>query len=255
MSRFDGRVALVTGASRGLGQVVAARLAAEGAAVACMGRDAGALAETVAVAGERAIAVVGDVRSEADAARAVAAAREAFGGLDHLVNSAGVLRTGPLVDLAEEDWDALFDTNAKGCFLLCKHAIPALRERGGGSIVNVSSVFAFAAGPGSVAYSASKAAVVSLTQTLALEHIGEGIRVNGVAPGTMPTPMIQGIADAAADPQAVLDHIDKLHPLGRMVTADEVAATVLFLLGDEASAVVGQTYVVDGGRLAKLGAG
>jgi NAD(P)-dependent dehydrogenase (short-subunit alcohol dehydrogenase family) len=173
--------------------------------------------------------------------------------VDLLVNAAGVLRTGPLSLLDERDWDLMFDTNTKGVYLFCKHTLPVMQRCGGGAIVNVSSVFAYAAGAGSAAYAASKAAVVLLTQTLALEHVADSIRVNGVAPGTMPTPLIEGIAAAAPDPAAVLARIDSLHPLGRMIEPEEVADTVLFLLSDAASAIVGQTFVVDGGRLAKLG--
>jgi NAD(P)-dependent dehydrogenase (short-subunit alcohol dehydrogenase family) len=260
VKRFEGRSALVTGASRGLGREIALALVREGAAVCVVGRDESALRETASLgtnAGGQAIVAVADVTRDADVQRAVATAAEALGGLDFLVNAAGVLRTGSLTDFSEEDWDALFDTNAKGCFLTMKHMIPVLRARGGGAIVNVSSVFAFAADRGSSAYSASKAALVALTQTAALDHIAENIRINGVAPGTMPTPMIQQIASKASpgNPQPILDSIDKLHPLGRMIDPSEVAELVLFLLSDAAAPIVGCSFVIDGGRLAKLGSG
>lgn len=256
--RFEGRVALVTGASRGLGREVAVALAGEGAKVAVLGRDAHALGETAALiegANSAALACIADVRSEDDVRRSIDEVAAVFKGLDLVVNAAGVLRTGQLTDFAEDDWNLLFDTNVKGCFFVMKHAIPALRIRGGGAIVNVSSVFAFAADRGTAAYSASKGALVALTQMASLDHIGEGIRVNGVAPGTMPTPMVQQIAAAVAPdaPKTILDSIDKLHPLGRMVEPREVTELILFLLSGAATAIVGQTYVVDGGRLAKLG--
>jgi NAD(P)-dependent dehydrogenase (short-subunit alcohol dehydrogenase family) len=258
MSRFADKVALVTGASGGVGRCAATALAGEGAAVAAVGRDPGALAETVAEAGRaggRAIAIEADLRVDADVRRCVAEVVAAFGGLDLLAHAAGVLRLGPVPDLDEDDWDLLFDTNAKSCFLLARHAVPIMRGRGGGAIVNVSSVFAHAAGPGSAAYAASKAAVVALTKVMALDHVGEGIRINGVAPGSMRTPMLEAVAAERApqDPEAMLAAAGRLHPIGRLIEPREVADLVLYLLSDAASAIVGVTYTIDGGRLAKLG--
>ena len=252
---FHGKVALVTGASSGLGLEVARTLAERGAQVACVARDRAALEAAVAPCGARALAVPADVAVAADVRRAVAAAVDGFGGLDLLVNAAGVVRRGPLDRFDEADWDLLFATNVKGCFLTLQHAVPAMRARGGGAVVNVTSVFAHAANGGAAAYAASKAAVTALTRTAALDHIGDGIRINAVAPGSMPTPMVHESAAALApgDPAAQLAAAARAHPLGRFVEPREVAEVVLFLLSDAAAAVVGCAYVVDGGRLAKLG--
>lgn len=258
VTRFVDKVALVTGASSGVGREVAHALGAEGAAVAAVGRDRDALAQTVASVeegGGRAIAITGDVRLGADCERAVAETRSAFGGVDLLVNSAGVFRTGTVPEMAEGDFDVLFDTHAKACFLMAKFAIPAMRARGSGAIVNVSSVFALAGDRGSAAYAASKAAVVALSQTMALDHIGEGIRVNCVAPGSMRTTMTETVAQQVAPGNAdvFFDHVGRLHPVGRMISPVEVAKLVVYLLSDDAAAVVGSCYTIDGGRLAQLG--
>jgi len=250
MTSLAGKVAFVTGASRGLGREVVSALAAAGARVVAVGRDRGALAETVASAGRLAVPVTADVRVPADVEAAVGEAVARFGALDLVVNAAGVLRHGAVDELDEHDWDLLFDTNVKGCYLVTKHAAPALRAGGGGAIVNVASVYAFAANAGTAAYAASKAAVVALTRISALDLIDDGIRVNGVAPGSMETPMVL----AATGGHSALKAAGRLHPIGRLVEPAEVARLILFLLSDDASAIVGCTYTIDGGRLAKLGA-
>ncbi|WP_283136514.1 SDR family NAD(P)-dependent oxidoreductase [Rhizohabitans arisaemae] len=258
MSRFTGRTALVTGASRGLGRVVAHALAAEGAAVGVFGRSRDRVEETVAAIereGGRALALVGDLRVDDDVRDCVARLAEGFGGPDLLAHTAGVLRFGSLPELAEDDWDLLFDTNVKSCFRLARHVVPAMRARGGGAIVHVSSVFAQAANPGAAAYAASKAAMDALTKIMALDHIGEGIRINGVAPGSMRTPMLEATAaeQSPGDPEAMLRAVGALHPLGRLIEPEEVARLVLYLLSDDAASIVGETCVIDGGRLAQIG--
>ncbi|HZV72239.1 MAG TPA: glucose 1-dehydrogenase [Conexibacter sp.] len=255
--RFDGKVALVTGATSGVGRAIALALAAEGAAVGLVGRDRDALAalvEEIDGAGGRSLAIAADMRHGADVARAVAETTGAFGGLDLLAHAAGVLRLGAAPDLPEETWELLFDTNAKSCFLLAKHAVPAMRVRGGGAIVNVASVSAYAADPGAAAYAASKAAVVALTRIMALDHIDEGIRINCVAPGGVRTPMLEAVAEeyCPEDPASLLDEAGRRHPLGRLVEPAEVADLVLYLLSDAAAAIVGVDYAIDGGWRGQL---
>ncbi|HEU4703275.1 MAG TPA: SDR family NAD(P)-dependent oxidoreductase [Conexibacter sp.] len=257
--RFDGRVALVTGASSGLGRAIALALGAEGAAVGAMGRDAATLADTVGAieaAGGRALALAGDVRSGAAVEDAVARVVEAFGGLDAVAHAAGVNRGGDAQELSEDEWDELLETNLKSCFLLAKHAVPAIRAGGrGGAVVNVSSIFAQAAIPGAGAYAASKAGVEALTKVMALDHAAEGIRFNVVAPGSMRTPMVERELArlAPAEAEALLAGVERAYPIGRLVTVEEVAATVLFLLSDAATGITGVCVVVDGGRLARVG--
>ncbi|MFB9831508.1 SDR family NAD(P)-dependent oxidoreductase [Actinoallomurus acaciae] len=256
MSRFNGKVALVTGASGGVGRAIAYGLAAEGAAVGVVGRDTGALRETVSMverAGGRALPIEADIGVGSDVEHAVAELVTSYGRLDLLAHAAGVFRTGAVTDLPEEQWDLLFTTNVKSCFLLGRHAIPHMRAAGGGAIVNVSSVFAFAAGPGSAGYAASKAAVVALTKMMALDHIADGIRVNCVAPGSMRTPLLENAVAGHDDPEEALAGIGRLHPLGRLIDPTETASLVLYLLSDDARAVVGSCFTIDGGRLAKLG--
>jgi NAD(P)-dependent dehydrogenase (short-subunit alcohol dehydrogenase family) len=254
--RFHGKTALITGGGTGVGRATALRLASEGAAVALIGRrpdPLAAVAQEIGRIGGKALCLAADVSNAKQVAAAAEAAVSRFASLDLLVNAAGILKVGPIPGFAEADWDALFDVNVKGCYFTSRAAIPLMK--GSGAIVNVSSVFAFAANKGAAAYAASKAAVVALTRTMALDHIEEGIRINGVAPGSMATPMLQSIAASAspANPAAVLDAIARMHPIRRMVKADEVASLIAFLLSDEASAIVGMTYTVDGGRLATLG--
>lgn len=256
-TRFADKVALVTGGSSGVGRAVALALAREGAAVALVGRSRApldAVAAEIEQAGGRALAIPGDVRADADVRAAVEQSVATFGGLDLLVPAAGVLRLGALPDLPEDDWDLLFDTNVKSCFLLARHAVPAMRARGGGAIVTVSSAYALAADPGGAAYGASKAAVIALTSTMALDHAREGIRVNSVVPGGMRTPMLAEVARqiGLSDPEALFAAAAERNPIGRMVEPAEVVQLVLYLLSDAAGALTGAAYTVDGGLLARL---
>lgn len=257
MSRFDHKVALVTGASGGVGRAIARGLAVEGAAVGLIGRNTGALRETAAMIerdGGKALPIEADIGVGSDVERSVAELVAAYGRLDLVAHAAGVLRLGPATDMPEQDWDLLFRTNVKSCFLLGKHAVPHMRAAGGGAIVNVSSVFAFAAGPGSAGYAASKAAVLALTKMMALDHIADRIRINCVAPGSMRTPMLENAVAGLDDPEGALAGIGRLHPLGRLIEPAETASLVLYLLSDEAKAIIGSCFTIDGGRLAKLGA-
>jgi NAD(P)-dependent dehydrogenase (short-subunit alcohol dehydrogenase family) len=250
--RFTGKVALVTGAGAGIGAATAKALAAEGAAVAVVDRDP-ATAEAVAseIGG---LPLRADVRSSPDARAAIGDCAARLGGLDVLVNNAGVVRYGELPDLSEEDWDLQLDTNLKGPYLMARFAIPLMRERGGGAIVNLSSGQAVASQPLVAAYSASKAGVVAMTKTMAIDHGKDNIRVNCVLPGSVRTPMLHQGAELFGpdDPEAAMEAWGREHPIGRVIEPEEVASVILFLASDDAAAVTGAAYLADGGLTARL---
>lgn len=253
------RVALVTGAGNGIGAAVARRLAQDGAAVGLFDIDAEAVSRQVTAieqAGGTALPLSGDVRVERDVEAAVAHVVARFGGLDQLACIAGIIRSAAVTDMPEREWDLVLETNAKSAFLFGKHAVPHMREGGGGAIVNAASVMAFAGVPGAAAYCASKAAVVALTTVMALDYARENIRVNCIAPGSVRTPLLRSAAVAAVEDEANVDAEmeawGKLHPIGRLIEPAEVAELVAFLLSDNAKAITGGCFRIDGGLLARL---
>jgi NAD(P)-dependent dehydrogenase (short-subunit alcohol dehydrogenase family) len=257
MGDFRGRVAFVTGAASGIGASAARLLAHEGAAVALCDVDldgAEAIAGEIAAAGGRACAHLVDIGSAASLEAAVKSTVAQWGQLDAVAACAGVVRHGKAPEFAESDWDYVIDTNLKGFFLTAKYTIPALTSSGGGSIVSVSSVNAIASSRMIPAYSASKGGIVSMTRTLALDHAPDGIRVNCVLPGSVDTSMLRVSAGRRFpdDPQAAIDEWGRRHPLGRVLTADEVANAIVFLLSGRASGITGATLAVDGGLTALL---
>lgn len=258
MREFSGKVAIVTGGTLGVGQATTRGLAQKGASVViCSDREdqvEGAVAElreeNLEVRGRRA-----DVTSPSDMRSLVAFAAETYGGVDVLVNSAGVQRYGTVVETEEEVWDEVLDVNLKGIYLASKHAIPEMRRRGGGSIVNLSSVQAFASQKGVAAYTASKGGINALTRAMALDHAEENIRVNAVCPGSVDTPMLRWSAELFKGEKSIEETIEgfgKTHPLGRVARPEEVAEVIVFLASDRASFVTGGEYKVDGGLLSAL---
>lgn len=250
MTPGDRPVALVTGGATGIGFATALALGRDGARVVLAGLPGSPLPEAVDALladGIDAIAVEADVGRAADAERAVAAAVEAYGRLDALVNCAGTSAVAPLATMDEADWDRVFDTNVRGVFLMSRAAIPALAASGAGAIVNVASQLALSAVPGFSAYCASKAAVLHLTRCMALELLPSGVRVNAVCPGGVDTPLLQRAFPDGRGPQGTLDDLVAAHPIGRLGRPEEVAAAIRFLVSAEASFVVGAGLVVDGG--------
>lgn len=244
------KIALVTGASSGIGRATALLFAAAGAQVALVGRDAEALARVageIESGGGKARAIVADVTREADAERAVAETAAHFGGLDILVNAAGVLSNGTIENTSLGAWDAMLDVNLRAVFHLMQLAIPHL-ERREGNIVNVSSVTGLRAFPGVLAYCVSKAGVDQLTRCAALELAGKKIRVNAVNPGVVRTQVHKrgGMSEEAY--AAFLEHSRQTHPLGRVGEAEEIAELILFLASARAAWITGATYSIDGGR-------
>jgi NAD(P)-dependent dehydrogenase (short-subunit alcohol dehydrogenase family) len=258
MGEFAGKVALVTGGASGIGKATAWRLAAGGAQVVICGRRAEAVEATVAEGTGAGLALAGrpaDVTVGAEMADLVAFAAERFGGLDILVNNAGVGTFGSVVETSEEDWRAAMAINLDGVFLASKHAIPALRRRGGGAIVNVASVHSFSTIGPRIAYVTSKTALLGLTRGMALNHAADGIRVNAVCPGPIETPMLR---DSWArmfpgkSPDDVLAAQGKKLPLGRIGRPEDIAEAVAFLASARAAFITGADLKVDGGLLALL---
>ncbi len=245
--RLEGKRAIVTGGSRGIGRAIALRLADEGADVAvCASRSlesAEAVAEEIRAKGRQAIATKGDV-SKADEVDALVA--EVLGGfetVDILVNNAGINRDGLLMRMKEEDWDAVLDVNLKGAFLCTKAISRSMMKARTGKIINVSSVVGLMGNAGQVNYSASKAGLIGLTKSTAKELAGRGITVNTVCPGFIPTDMTDGM------PEQAKEALIGLIPLGRLGSTDDIAAAVAFLASDDAAYITGQSIVVDGGMV------
>jgi NAD(P)-dependent dehydrogenase (short-subunit alcohol dehydrogenase family) len=244
---FKGSSALVTGGTSGLGEAIALGLAEAGAAVAIAGRDARRGEAVVAAArklGARASLHLGDVTSSAAVKAIVADAIAEHGTIDILVNSAGVFRTAPVVDLTEDEWDAIMDTNVKSTFLVSREVGRHMLARGSGKVVNLASTDSFVGIAGQLAYCASKGAIVQMTRVMAVEWIKQGVYVNAVAPCDFATPLIQPYLD---DPTYRAWMLQAL-PIGRVGQPSELVAATLFLCSPASSMVVGHTLVVDGGR-------
>ncbi len=250
--QFSGKVAIVTGAGSGMGRAIALLLAKRGARVVVADLDPPASQETVARirdAGGDARYVQVDVSRPEDAERMVAFAVEEFGGLDILCNNAGINLAASATETDEEQWDRLMAVNVKGVFLGCKYAIPAMQRRGGGAIVNTVSTAGLRGFPNMAAYNASKGGAALLTRQLALDYARAGIRVNGVCPGVVDTPMTRRFMETHGDPEALAKSWEAI-PIGRMAQPEEIAQAVAFLASDEAGYITGVLLPVDGGIMA-----
>ena len=256
MSEFDGKSIIVTGGSLGMGLACAHRFAAGGGKVLIVANDRASVDEAVAAIGANAAGFVGDVRSKDDMAAAVDTAVTRHGGVDVLACCAGIQRYGTVVDTPEEVWDDVLDINLKGIFLAAKFAIPEMQKRGGGAIVAISSVQAYASQAGVAAYTASKGAINALVRAMALDHAPDNITVNAVCPASIDTPMLRWAADlwkGGGTAEATLDAWGRGHPLGRVGKPAEVADLVAFLASDKARFITGADIKIDGGVLSKLG--
>jgi NAD(P)-dependent dehydrogenase (short-subunit alcohol dehydrogenase family) len=247
MGQLEGKSAVVTGVGSGLGRAIARELAAEGARVlGCDVNDA---------AGEETMAGVGlyrhaDVSRDADVDGLVAAALEAFGRLDVMVNNAAIQIERELVETTEEELDRVLGVNLKGVFFGCKHAVLAMRASGGGVIVNVASILALVGDGALAAYCAAKGGVLGITRATAVQYGKDGIRCNAICPGDIETPLVQAYFDAAPDPVALRARVVAEYPLGRIAQPQEIARAVVFLASSDSAFMSGQPLVVDGGLLA-----
>lgn len=240
MSRFAGKVALVTGASSGMGQATASLLAEGGARVFTAQRGA-----------SEHEAIVADFADPAAPEQVVAEVTQRAGTLDILINNAGVMREGTVEDMPLDDWALQMQVNLTAPFLLMRHAMPLLRM-GGGSIVNVGSIEGLGSNPHHPAYCASKAGLHGLTRAVAVDHGSDGVRCNAVAPGWIDTPLNEDFIDSMPDPAAFRAEIGKIHPIRRTGAPAEVAELICWLASDAASFVTGQVYTIDGGRTSQL---
>jgi NAD(P)-dependent dehydrogenase (short-subunit alcohol dehydrogenase family) len=230
--------ALVTGGGSGIGAAVASRLAADGLQIVVTDASLEAAEAVAAKLGAQALQI--DVRDEQQVAPAMA-------DVDVLINVAGIGSTTNTPETPLEVWENVFAVNARGTFLCCKHAIPGMVARGGGSIVNVASVAALVGIRNRAAYSASKGAVVSLTRALAIDHVGDGIRVNAVCPGTVDSPWVRRLVEDSGES---LDALRQRQPMGRLGTPEEIAEAVGYLASERAAFVTGSVLVIDGGLTA-----
>jgi NAD(P)-dependent dehydrogenase (short-subunit alcohol dehydrogenase family) len=248
MNTFTGKVAIITGASSGIGRATAKLLAAEGAAVVVNARGLPALDEVVAeieAAGGRAVAVAGDVRDEDLAKALVEAAKERFGGLDIAVNNAGTLgEMAPLAEVSTAGWRDTIDANLTSAYLGAKYQLPAMQARGGGSLIFTANFVGTTVGfPGMGAYAASKAGVIGLTKVIAAEYGAQGIRANAVLPGGTDTPMGREVINSPE----MRAFVKNMHALKRLAAPEEIASSILHLASDAASFITGTAFLVEGG--------
>ncbi len=255
MPRLSGKVAVVTGAAVGLGRAAAIRMAEEGASVAVLDVNESAAEALVADLVARGLGAASwrcDVSREAEVQRVLDEVAGRFGRLDVLVNNAGVAGVDkPTHEVTEAEWDWVQAINVKGVFFCTKHAIPHLRRAGGGSIINLSSIYGLVGGPDVPPYHASKGAVRLMTKTDALLYAPDRIRVNSIHPGFIWTPMVEAHLSGHGDLEAGRKAADALHPLGHMGEPDDIAWGVVYLASDEARFVTGAELVIDGGYTAR----
>lgn len=257
MNRVQGKTCIVTGGAVGIGRACALRLAEEGAGVAIFDRmdaEGQALADEIDASGGKARYWHVDVSKEAEVAAAVAAVADRFGGVHVLVNNAGISGSTKLThEISEAEWDQVQAVNVKGVLFCAKHAIPHMKRAGGGSIINLSSIYGLVGAPDVPAYHASKGAVRLMSKTDAIIYAPDRIRVNSVHPGYIWTPMVEHHLQAigATDLAAAREEVGKLHPLGHMGDVDDIAWGVVYLASDESKFVTGSELVIDGGYSAR----
>jgi NAD(P)-dependent dehydrogenase (short-subunit alcohol dehydrogenase family) len=242
-----GKVAIVTGGNSGIGRAICELFAAEGARVVIADVNAYETLDPMTNRGGETMFIKTDIRDEDQVRNLVAQTVDAFQGVDILCNNAGIFLMKPLTETTGDEWDDVIDTNLKGAFLVSKHVIPHMVEKGGGTIVNTASQLGLVGLDRYTAYCASKGGMILLTKAMALEYARHGIRVNCVCPGAIDTPMVEKELSLEADPAVARKAWIAKHPLGRLGRAEEIAQAVLFLASERSSFATGEALVIDGG--------
>ncbi|TMV09182.1 SDR family oxidoreductase [Ruegeria sediminis] len=241
MMEFKGKTALVTGAAGGIGASIVERLRSAGARVAVADRDVGGIEAEAHLAGDLMDAAYSDALPQMAAV--------ALGGLDIVINNAGVITRGPVTDTSDADWDMSLGVNVEAPFRICRAAIPIMARSGGGAIVNTASCWGLRPGPNHAIYCMTKAAIASLTQCMGMDHAHQGIRINAVCPNEVNTPMLRtGFARRGFDPDSAVAELGKTVPLGRIAEPEDIADVVLFLASDAARYICGALIEVNGGK-------
>jgi NAD(P)-dependent dehydrogenase (short-subunit alcohol dehydrogenase family) len=251
MQRLEGQRTIVTGAGSGIGKAIALRLASEGAKIALADIDEAAAEKVATEITTDTLVHETDVTDAASIEDLVRRVVDGWGGLDVMVNNAGVGIASTVVNATEDDYDKMMNVCVRGTYLGMKYAIPAIRESGGGSVVNMSSIAALVGLKDRAIYCAAKGAILSMTRAAAIDHIEENVRVNCIAPGTVDTPWVARITSTYDDPEAARETMKARQPHGRLVTAEEIAAMAAYLASEDAASTVGACMVVDGGMTAR----
>src|SRR6266404_1169346 len=249
-SRLKNKIAIVTGAGSGIGRACALALIREGARVVLVGRRKDRIEEVACEAGAGAVAVAADVSKRTDIERLIERTVNTFGGVNVLVNNAGILHPGNVEQITEQQWDETFNTNVRGLWQLSRAVLPHLRKAGGGSIINMASVLGINGARLRAAYSASKGAVILLTKCMAIDHGPEKIRVNAICPSFVETDLTAEVIRKAVHPDALRRERVAVHPIGRLGEPEDIAGLAVYLASDESSWMTGAALPVDGGYLA-----
>lgn len=248
--RLKDKVGIVTGAGTGIGRACAIALADQGASLVLAGRRKDLIEQFAHELGDRVVAVSCDVTRPDEINRLLGHTISRFGGLNFLVNNAGVLRPGTAEQISEDDWDLTFNTNVRSVWLLSRAVLPHLRKAGGGSIINIASVLGMVGARNRAAYAASKGAVVLLSKCMAIDHGPENVRVNAICPSFIETELTAATMAKAADPAAIRRERTAAHPIGRLGRPEDVGGLAVYLASDESAWVTGATLPVDGGYTA-----